>query len=128
MDIFRIIGIGLLTCVVALIIKQIRPEFYIVVVITGSIVILFMIIDELRTVFEYFLSIFNKTNLNYELFSNMIKIIGVGFLTEFANGICVDTGNASIGEKVVIAGKILILCLALPIISSLLDVIIEILP
>ncbi len=128
MDIFRIIGIGLLTCVVALIIKQIRPEFYIVVVITGSIVILFMIVDELRTVFEYFLSIFNKTNLNYELFSNMIKIIGVGFLTEFANGICVDTGNASIGEKVVIAGKILILCLALPIISSLLDVIIEILP
>ena len=128
MDIFRIIGIGLLTCVVALIIKQIRPEFYIVVVITGSIVILFMIVDELRTVFEYFLSIFNKTNLNYELFSNMIKIIGVGFLTEFANGICVDTGNASIGEKVVIAGKILILCLALPIISSLLNVIIEILP
>ena len=128
MDIFRIIGIGLLTCVVALIIKQIRPEFYIVVVITGSIVILFMIVDELRTVFEYFLSIFNKTNLNYELFSNMLKIIGVGFLTEFANGICVDTGNASIGEKVVIAGKILILCLALPIISSLLDVIIEILP
>ncbi len=128
MDIFRIIGIGLLTCVVALIIKQIRPEFYIVVVITGSIVILFMIVDELRIVFEYFLSIFNKTNLNYELFSNMIKIIGVGFLTEFANGICVDTGNASIGEKVVIAGKILILCLALPIISSLLDVIIEILP
>lgn len=128
MDIFRIIGIGLLTCVVALIIKQIRPEFYIVVVITGSIVILFMIVDELRIVFEYFLSIFNKTNLNYELFSNMIKIIGVGFLTEFANGICVDTGNASIGEKVVIAGKILILCLALPIISSLLNVIIEILP
>ena len=128
MDIFRIIGIGLLTCVVALIIKQIRPEFYIVVVITGSIVILFMIVDELRIVFEYFLSIFNKTNLNYELFSNMIKIIGVGFLTEFANGICVDTGNASIGEKIVIAGKILILCLALPIISSLLDVIIEILP
>ena len=128
MDIFRIIGIGLLTCVVALIIKQIRPEFYIVVVITGSIVILFMIVDEIRIVFEYFLSIFNKTNLNYELFSNMIKIIGVGFLTEFANGICVDTGNASIGEKVVIAGKILILCLALPIISSLLNVIIEILP
>ncbi len=128
MDIFRIIGIGLLTCIAALIIKQIRPEFYIVVVIAGSIVILFMIIDELKTVFDYFLTIFNKTNLNYELWSNMLKIVGVGFLTEFASGICVDTGNASIGEKIVIAGKILILCLALPIISNLLNVIIEILP
>ena len=128
MDIFRIIGIGLLTCIAALIIKHIRPEFYIVVVIAGSIVILFMIIDELKTVFDYFLTIFNKTNLNYELWSNMLKIVGVGFLTEFASGICVDTGNASIGEKIVIAGKILILCLALPIISNLLNVIIEILP
>ena len=128
MDIFRIIGIGLLTCIAALIIKQIRPELYIVVVIAGSIVILFMIIDELKTVFDYFLTIFNKTNLNYELWSNMLKIVGVGFLTEFASGICVDTGNASIGEKIVIAGKILILCLALPIISNLLNVIIEILP
>lgn len=128
MDIFRIIGIGLLTCIAALIIKQIRPEFYIVVVIAGSIVILFMIIDELKTVFDYFLTIFNKTNLNYELWSNILKIVGVGFLTEFASGICVDTGNASIGEKIVIAGKILILCLALPIISNLLNVIIEILP
>ena len=128
MDIFRIIGIGLLTCIAALIIKQIRPEFYIVVVIAGSIVILFMIIDELKTVFDYFLTIFNKTNLNYELWSNMLKIVGVGFLTEFASGICVDTGNASIDEKIVIAGKILILCLALPIISNLLNVIIEILP
>ena len=78
--------------------------------------------------FPDFLTIFNKTNLNYELWSNMLKIVGVGFLTEFASGICVDTGNASIGEKIVIAGKILILCLALPIISNLLNVIIEILP
>ena len=128
MEIFRIIGIGLLTCIVAIIIKQIRPEFYIVVVLTGGIIILFMIIDELRTIFDYFLTIFNRTNLDYGLFSNVLKIIGVGFLTEFANNVCVDTGNASIGDKIVIAGKILIVCLALPLITDLLDVIIEILP
>lgn len=128
MEIFRIIGIGLLTCIVAIIIKQIRPEFYIVVVLTGGIIILFMIIDELRTIFDYFLTIFNRTNLDYGLFSNVLKIIGVGFLTEFANNVCVDTGNASIGDKIIIAGKILIVCLALPLITDLLDVIIEILP
>ena len=128
MEIFRIIGIGLLTCIVAIIIKQIRPEFHIVVVLTGGIIILFMIIDELRTIFDYFLTVFNRTNLDYGLFSNVLKIIGVGFLTEFANNVCIDTGNASIGDKIVLAGKILIVCLALPLITDLLDVIIEILP
>lgn len=128
MEIFKIIGIGLLTCIVAIIIKQIRPEFYIVVVLSGTIIILFLIIDQLKIVFDYFLTIFNKTTLNYELFSSMLKIIGVGFLTEFANGVCIDTGNSSIGEKIVFAGKIVIVCLSLPIVSSLLNVIIEILP
>ena len=128
MEIFKIIGIGFLTCIVAIIIKQIRPEFYIVVVLSGTIIILFLIIDQLKIVFDYFLTIFNKTTLNYELFSSVLKIIGVGFLTEFANGVCIDTGNSSIGEKIVFAGKIVIVCLSLPIVSSLLNVIIEILP
>lgn len=128
MEIFKIIGIGLLTCICALIIKQIRPEFYVVVVLIGSIVMLFMVIDELKTIFDYFLTIFNKTGLDLSMFSSVLKIVGVGYLIEFANGVCQDTGNGSIGDKIVLAGKILIICLSLPIITSLLNIILEILP
>ena len=109
-------------------VKQLRPEFYIVVVLSGAIIILFMIVDQLKTIFLYFLTIFNKTNLDYSLFSSVLKIIGVGFLIEFANGICIDTNNASVGEKIVLAGKVLIVGLSLPIISNLLNVIVELLP
>ncbi len=128
MEVFKIIGIGLLTCFVGIVVKQLRPEFYVVVVLSGAIVILFMVVDQLKTIFIYFLTIFNKTNLDYSLFTNVLKIVGVGFLIEFANGICVDTGNASIGEKIVLAGKVLIVGLSLPVISNLLNVIVEILP
>lgn len=128
MEVFRIIGIGLLTCFVGIVVKQLRPEFYIVVVLSGAIIILFMIVDQLKTIFLYFLTIFNKTNLDYSLFSSVLKIIGVGFLIEFANGICIDTNNASVGEKIVLAGKVLIVGLSLPIISNLLNVIVELLP
>jgi stage III sporulation protein AD len=128
MEIFKIIGIGLLTCIVAVLVRQLRPEFYVVVVLAGGVVMLMMIVDELQNVFNYFLTIFGQTGLDYELFSSILKILGVGYLTEFASGICADSGNASIGDKIVLAGKILIVTLSLPIITSLLDVIIEILP
>jgi len=128
MEIFKIVGIGLLTCVVATLIKQIRPEFYIVVILSGSVVILMMIVNELQVLFDYFLTIFGQTGLDYELFASILKILGVGYLTEFASGICVDSGNASIGDKIILAGKVLIVVLSLPIITSLLDIIIEILP
>ncbi len=128
MEIFKIIGVGLLTCIIAIIIRQIRPEFYIVVILTGTIVVLFLIIEQLKSVFDYFLIIFNKTNLDYSLLSNMLKIIGVGMLTEFASSVCVDTNNASIGDKIVFAGKIIMLSLSMPIVISLFNMIIEILP
>ncbi len=128
MEIFKIIGIGLLTSIVATLIKQIRPEFYIVVILSGSVVMLMMIVNQLKTLFDYFLSIFGRTGLDYELFASILNILGVGYLTEFASGICVDSGNASIGDKIVLSGKILIVLLSLPVITSLLNIIIEILP
>jgi len=128
MEIFKIIGIGLLTSIIATLIKQIRPEFYIVVILSGSIVMLMMIVNQLQVLFNYFLTIFGQTGLDYKLFASILKILGVGYLSEFASGICVDSGNSSIGDKIILAGKVLIVVLSLPIITSLLDVIIEILP
>ena len=128
MEIFKIIGIGLLTSIIATLIKQIRPEFYIVVILSGSVVMLMMIVNQLQVLFNYFLTIFGQTGLDYKLFASILKILGVGYLSEFASGICVDSGNSSIGDKIILAGKVLIVVLSLPIITSLLDVIIEILP
>lgn len=128
MEIFKIIGVGLLTCVISIIIKQIKPEFNIIILLCGGIIILFMVLDQLKSVFSYFLTIFAKTNIDYSLFVAVLKVLGVGYLTEFANSICVDSGSASIGEKILIAGKIIIFCLALPIVTNLIDLIIEMLP
>jgi len=127
MEIFKIIAIGILTCVVSIIIKQIKPEFQIVILLAGGIVILLMTVEKLREVIDYFMNFFAKTNIDYSFFSSIIKILGIGYLTEFASSLCVDSGNASIGDKIIFAGKIIILILALPIITSLLDIVIELL-
>ena len=128
MEIFKIVGVGILTCIVAVIIKQIKPEFFILVVLAGSIIVLLLVADRLKSLIDYIITIFSKTRLDYSLFSSILKIIGVGYLTEFASSICNDSGNTSVGEKIIFAGKVVILCLSLPIITSLLDTIIELLP
>lgn len=128
MEIFKIIGVGLLTCFLAIIVKQIKPEFYIFIVITGSIIIFLMVLDKFTAVINYFAKIFERTNIDSNVFLLILKIVGVAFLTEFASGLCVDSGSASLGDKIVFAGKILILFMALPIITNLIEMIIEMLP
>ena len=128
MEIFKIVGVAILTCVAGAVIKQVRQEFFVVVVLAGSLIILFMVVDKLQELLNFVSQIFNKTGLNYDFFANLLKILGVGILTEFASGLCVDSGNTAVANKVIIAGKVIIASLSLPIIWNLLEVVISILP
>lgn len=127
MEIFKIIGIGIITVFAYIIIKQFKPEFAIMVGLTGSIILLFSISDTVISIINNFTSLVNKTGVSPELFSLILKIIGIGYLTEFAANLCVDSGCTSIADKILLAGKVLIMIVALPIISSLIDVIVGLL-
>ena len=59
------------------------------------------------------------------MFKTLLKIIGVGYLVEFSAGVCIDSGNSSIADKIVLAGKVLIFSLSIPIISNLFNMIMD---
>ena len=128
MEFIKIIGIGFITCFVALIVKQIKPEFFLVVILCGGVAILLLLLGQIEGIVKYFSSIINKTHIDYSIFQILLKVLGIAYLTEFASSLCCDVGSNSIADKIVIAGKITILCLILPIITQLIDAIIEFLP
>ena len=51
----------------------------------------------------------------------LLKIVGVGYLTEFSAGVLNDFGAGSVADKVVLGGKLTVLLLSIPIIESLLS-------
>jgi stage III sporulation protein AD len=128
MDIFKIVAVGVVSTAIITMLKQIKPELSLLLSVAASIIILIMIINELSEVIMSFNIIAEKTGLNGGLFSAIIKIIGVGYITEFASGICGDAGSKSVGDKILLGGKIIIMILALPIVTSLIDIIVKILP
>ena len=128
MDIFKILAIAILTCIASLIVKQVKPDFASLVSLAGGVVILLLLINYISSILDVFRGLIEKANLSPTLFSSILKIIGIGYLTEFTANLCSDTGNSSLATKVGLAGKIIILFLALPIITNLIEVIMGILP
>ncbi|MCK9575008.1 MAG: SpoIIIAC/SpoIIIAD family protein [Clostridia bacterium] len=128
MEIIKIIGVGIVTSICVLVVKQIKPEIAVVLGIAGSLVILVMVINMLSDVFNVFNIIVDKTGVSKDLFTAILKIIGVGYITEFGANVCLDSGSANIADKVLLGGKIVIMVLALPIITSLIEIIESILP
>lgn len=123
MEIFKIIAIGLITTIATLVVKQSKPEIAVFVGLAGSLLIFFEIISMLSNVFSVFNTIITKTGVSSDLFGVLLKIIGVGYLTEFSASLCADSGSTSIADKIMLGGKIVILVLAIPIFISIINII-----
>ena len=128
MEVVKIVGIGLVLSIVLVLIKQVKPELSTAVLVAGSIIMLTIILKYFASVISVFNSIINKTGINKELFAIVLKIVGVGYLIEFGANICADSGNNAIADKVLLAGKLIILIISMPIITSLMDIIIGLIP
>ncbi|HBP44155.1 MAG TPA: hypothetical protein DD621_05805 [Clostridiales bacterium] len=127
MEIFKIVALGILICIVIIIVKQIKPEFAILVLIAGSVVMLCYLFNYFTNILGVFDKIISKTGINAELFAIILKIVGIGYLIEFAANICTDSGNPAIADKIVLGGKLMILTVSMPIITNLLNIIVELL-
>ena len=128
MEIIKIIGIALVSLVIIIMLKQYKPEFAIYISILTGILILLFVANKLTGIISLLNSIASKANINGTFLAILIKITGIAFLSEFAVSICKDSGEGAIASKIEMGSKIIIIAMSIPIISSLLEVIIKILP
>lgn len=128
MEIIKIIGIGLISLVIITIVKQYKPEFAIYVSLMAGVLILILAFDKLADIIELLNNLASKTSINGKFITLLIKITGIAILTEFAVSICKDSGETAIANKMDIGGKIMIVAVSVPIISSLLETVTKVLP
>lgn len=127
-DVIKIIGIGLLALIIIVILKQYKLEFAIYVSMIAGVLILVLSIQKLTGIINLLQSLANKTYINKSFLSILLKITGIAFITEFAVSICSDAGEKAIASKIEIGSKVIIIAMSIPIITSLLELVIEILP
>ncbi len=128
MEIIRIIGIGLIALIIIILLKQYKPEFAIYISLLTGVLIILLLVDQLTGIVNLIQSIAGKANINSQFLALLIKITGIAFLSEFAVSICRDSGEGAIASKIELGSKIIIISMSIPIISSLLEIILEILP
>ena len=126
--IIKIIGIGLVALIIIILLKQYKPEFAIYISLLAGVLILLLVMDQLTQVISLLQSLASKASINSTFLAILLKITGIAFLAEFAVSVCKDAGEGAIANKIEIGSKIIIIAMSIPIISSLLEIILKILP
>lgn len=127
-EIIQIVGLGLVATFLALIIKEQKPTFaFMLVVFVGCVIFLFLV-DQISEIIRMLERIAVNANVNMIYVETILKIIGIAYIAEFGAQITKDAGQGAIASKIELAGKILILAMAIPILTVIIETIINLIP
>ncbi|XJZ29106.1 stage III sporulation protein AD [Bacillota bacterium Lsc_1132] len=124
----KIVGLALIATFLALVLKEQKPNFaFLLIVFVGCVIFLFLVdkISEIINMLEK-LAVDAKVNIVYV--ETILKIIGIAYIAEFAAQITKDAGQGTIASKIELAGKIIILAMAIPILTVLIETIMKLIP
>lgn len=127
-DVLQIVGIGIIATILIVILRNQRPEMAIQVSIVTGIILFLLIAGKLTAVLELINSYTKKVNIDMLYLTTLLKIIGIAYIAEFGAEVCRDAGESSVASKVELAAKVVIMVMAVPIMTSMLDLIISIMP
>ncbi len=128
MDIIQIVILGMIASILFILLKDMNEPFaFFILVITG-VIIFIVIIQQISTVFTFLETLGEKAHINGIYMQTILKIIGIAYIAELGANIVKDAGLQSVATKIELAGKIAILLLAIPIITAVIEAILNFLP
>ncbi|HZG58061.1 stage III sporulation protein AD [Paenibacillus sp.] len=128
MDIIQIVGFGLVATVLILIVKEQKATVAFLLAAFAGIVIFLSLIGKISEIIEMLERLADRSNVNMVFFQTILKIIGIAYIAEFGAQVVRDAGQEAIASKIELAGKVLIMVLAIPIISVIVETVMQLMP
>ncbi|MBE5756649.1 MAG: hypothetical protein E7342_02500 [Clostridiales bacterium] len=123
----NVIAVAIISAILILYLNSINKELALIATISAGLLITFMLFDYFEEIFGFFDKLISLTSIDKSIYKIIIKITLIGYIVEFSAGIVEDFGMKSLSLKLIVAGKVIILCMSLPILYSVLELLINLL-
>ena len=101
----KIIAVGLITALINNLIKQYRPELSMLINICGGVLIVLLSVESLNSIIDSMINLSSQIQVSQEVITPLLKVIGIGYITEFSADIAEESGNKSISSKIIFGGN-----------------------
>ena len=123
----KIVIIAIICIFISSTLKAYNQEFSNIVSICGGVILFLLCIDKINEIVLYLNNLFLISSIDFDYLTHILKIIGVGYITEFTADIAEDFNNKIIASKVILGGKVVICVMSLPILKELLALLLALL-
>ncbi|HHT48151.1 MAG TPA: stage III sporulation protein AD [Firmicutes bacterium] len=126
MDILLFLGITLVSLVLILILRRDYEEFAVLLSTMVGAVIMLRLVGRLTELIGAFNYLAEKAQINSEYLAVIFKVMGVAYVAGFGGQICRDADENALALKLELAGKIIILFMAVPVMVAILEMVLRI--
>ncbi len=128
MEIVQIVGIGIIAAVLSVTVKKQSADIGLMISVAGSVLIFLIALPYIASIVDMITKVGEHVDVNMSYIMHVIKVVGVAYIAEFGAQICADAGEGSIASKIEMGGKVIIMLISAPILFSLIDMILNIMP
>lgn len=119
--IFKISAIAVITAILALGLKKTNENYAVLVLIAGGIAASAFIVSALINAAGDMSELFSYTGADSTYLKILLKCLGISLITEFAANICEDASYKALSGQILLAGKVAVLAVSLPVFKAVLE-------
>lgn len=127
-EIFQIVGLGFIATFLASLLNQHKSSISSMFIVFVGTMMFLLLLDQIGAILEMITRIGKEAKINNVYVETLLKIIGIAYIAEFASHVTKDAGQSAIASKIEMAGKILILAMAIPILTVVIETVLGFLP
>jgi len=128
MMILQVVATGILCAVLALTVKKQRPEIALLITIASGVLLFVMVLPELAYAVGVFTQLGEMVDGGFRYVGLVLRVIGVAYMAELGASVCMDAGESAIAAKVDMAGRLIIMVMAMPIVIDIAGIITGLMP
>lgn len=115
--------LGVFAVLAALAIKKYNEEISAVIIIAAASLIAISVLPQLYSLCASIRDFSGGAEIPDEYISILIKSLGMCYITQFSANLCRDNGSQAVASQIELAGKIIIIILAIPVYNDIIDMI-----
>lgn len=125
MEIIKVVGFAIFATMLVVILKEEKKEFAVALSVIAGVMLLLFCISKIEPIINMLYELVEKSGINSSFLVIILKVIGIAYLVELGKNICQDAGQSAIATKLEMAGKIIVVSISLPIFTSLISLLVE---
>lgn len=123
MELFEALGICLIAVMLSVVIGNYKKEYAVVITVAVGCIILVGVITTLFKPAKEFLSVLKNSGIQSNRFSVALKVLAIGYITQFIADTCRDFGQSAVAAKAELVGRAAIFMITVPLLRELFSVV-----